>query len=157
MTDKKQIRQRLRDSLEMQAVISYLVIALILVIFCILLGMSKLRHLEPEFRILGTAIVTAICSLPLLIFCLVRTVRIFLKPESYHFCKTKLSNPKGGNIRHTIRFAVLLEDSTGKKFVANTHSIFYTNGFMGPLLEDYVNKTVTVAYNEETGMVVVIG
>ena len=142
MTDKKQIRQRLRDSLEMQAVISYLVIALILVIFCILLG---------------TAIVTAICSMPLLIFCLVRTVRIFLKPESYHFCKTKLSNPKGGNIRHTIRFAVLLEDSTGKKFVANTHSIFYTNGFMGPLLEDYVNKTVTVAYNEETGMVVVIG
>ncbi len=157
MADVKQIRQRLWDSLEMQAVIRYLAIALILAVFCILLGMRELRYLEPGFRIMGTAIITALSALPLLIFCVIRTVRIFWKPESYHFCKTNLSNPKGGYIRHTIRFSVLLEDSAGKKFVADTHSIFYTNGFAVPLLEDYVNQTVTVAYNEETGMVVVIG
>lgn len=157
MTDRKQIRERLRDSLEMQAAIRYLIIGIILAVFCVLLGMRELRYLEPGFRILGTAIVTAISALPMLIFSLVRMIRIFWKPESYHFCKTTLSNPKGGNLRHTIRFAVLLEDSEGKKFMADTHSIFYTHGLIGPLLEDYVNQTVTVACNEETGMVVVIG
>lgn len=157
MTDTKQIRERLRDSLEMQAAIRYLIMGTILTVFCIVLGMRELRHLGTEFRILGTAIVTAISALPILLFSLVRIVRIFRKPESYHFCKTTLSNPKGGNLRHTIRFAVLLEDSEGKKFMADTHSIFYTRGLVGPLLEDYVNKTVTVGYNEETGMVVVIG
>ena len=157
MKDVKEIRDRLRDSLEMQAVIRYLIIGMILAVFCIVLGMSELRYLETGFRVLGTAIVTAICPLPILIFSLVRIIRIFRKPESYHFCKTTLSNPKGGNLRHTIRFAVLLEDSKGKKFMADTHSIFYTSGLIGPLLEDYVNRTVTIAYNEETGMVVVIG
>ena len=158
MTDKEQIRQRLWDSLEMQAVIRYLVIALILAVFCILLGMRELRYLESGIRILGTAVITAISALPLLIFCIVRTVRIFWKPESYHFCKTTLCNPKGGNIRDTIKFTVLLEDADGDKFAADTHSIFHTHGgFLAPSLEDYVNKTVTAAYNEETGMVVVIG
>lgn len=157
MKDVKEIRERLRDSLEMQAAIRYLITAVILAVFCILLGMRELRYMEPGFRILGTAIVTAISALPLLLFSLIRLIRIFWKPQGYHFCKTTLSNPKGGNLRHTIRFAVLLEDSEGKKFMADTHSIFYTRGLIGPLLEDYVNKTVTVAYNEDTGMVVVIG
>lgn len=157
MNDVKQIRSRLWNSLEMQVVIKYLVFVLIMAVFCILLGLHELRYLDTAHRIGGTALITAICVLPLLIFCLVRTFRIFWKPQGYHFCKTKLSNPKGGNIRHTIRFTVLLEDSEGHKFLADTHSIFYTNGFIGPLLEDYVNQTITVAYNEETGMLVVIG
>ena len=157
MKDPKEIRERLRDSLETQVAIRYLVTALILAVFCVVLGMRELRHLGTEIRILGTAIVTAISALPILIFSLIRLTRIFWKPQSYHFCKTTLSNPKGGNLRHTIRFAVLLEDSEGKKFMADTHSIFYARGLVGPLLEDYVNRTVTIAYNEETGMVVVIG
>lgn len=157
MTDVKQIRSRLWNSLEMQVVIKNLVVVLILAVFFILLGLQKLRYLDAATRIGGTVLITAICTLPMMIFCLVRTFRIFRKPQGYHFCKTTLSKPKGGNIRHTIRFTVLLEDSDGHKFLADTHSIFYTNGFIGPLLEDYVNQTVTVAHNEETGMLVVIG
>lgn len=157
MNDVKQIRSRLWNKLEMQVVFKYLVIALIVAVFCILLGLHELRYLDAAHRIGGTVLITAICTLPLLSFCAIRTFRIFWKPQGYHFCKTKLSSPKGGNIRHTIRFTVLLEDSDGKKFVADTHSIFYTHGLVGPLMEDYVNQTVTVAHNEETGMVVVIG
>ena len=157
MEDVKKIRQRLWDSLEMQAAMRYLSLGSVLAVFCIVLGLRELRHLGPELRFLGTAIVSTITSLPILLFSLIRIIRIYRKPESYHFCKTTLSNPKGGNLRHTIRFAVLLEDSEGKKFTADTHSIFYTHGLIGPLLEDYVNRTVTVAYNEETGMVTVIG
>ena len=157
MEDIKQIRSRLWNSLEMQVVIKYLVFALIMAVLCILLGLHELRYLDAAHRIIGTAIITAICVLPLLIFYIIRTFRIFWKPQGYHFCKTTLSKPKGGNIRHTIKFTVLLEDSDGHKFLADTHSIFYTKGFIGPLLEDYVNQNVTIAYNEETGNVVVIG
>lgn len=157
MNDKKAIRERLWDSLETQAAIRYLITGVILAVFCILLGMRELRYMEPGFRILGTAIVSALCALPVLLFSLIRLFRIFWKSEHYHFCKATLSNPRGGNLRHTIRFRVLLEDSEGRKFTADTHSIFYTRGLIGPLMEDYVNQTVTIAYNEETGMVTVIG
>jgi len=157
MNDVKQIRSRLWNSLEMQVVIKNLVVVLILAVFCILLGLHKLRYLDVATRIGGTVLIMAICTLPMLIFCLVRTFRIFWKPRGYHFCKTKLSSPKGGEFRHTIKFTVLLEDSEGKKFVADTHSIFYTHGLVGPLMEDYVNQTVTIAHNEETGMLVIIG
>ena len=120
MEDIKQIRSRLWNSLEMQVVIKNLVVVLILTVFCILLGLQKLRYLDAATRIGGTVLITAICTLPMLIFCLVRTFRIFWKPQGYHFCKTTLSKPKGGNIRHTIRFTVLLEDSDGHKLLADS-------------------------------------
>lgn len=87
-----------------------------------------------------------------------RIFNIFRHSESYHFCKTNLCNPKGGSIRDTIKFTVVLEDPDGNKFAADTHSIFHTHTSMfGLALEDYVNRTVTVGYNKETGQVVVIG
>ena len=102
--------------------------------------------------------ILAISVLPILIFCLWRTFRIFQAAESYIFCKTTLSNPMGGRFRDSIKFRVVLEDADGYKFVADTHSIFQTHvGFGGLGFEDYVNQNVTVAYNEETGNVVVIG
>ena len=53
---------------------------------------------------------------------------------------------------------MLLEDADGYKFVADTHSIFSTHGDLTGLgFEDYVNQEVTIAYNEETENVVVIG
>jgi len=157
MTDVKQIRSRLWNSLEMQNVIRWFFVGVFLTVFLLLMVWLKPMYLPPDSKALILAIMWIICPGPFFIFCLVRTFRIFWKPRGYHFCKTTLSKPKGGNIRHTIRFTVLLEDSDGHKFLADTHSIFFTGGFIGPLLEDYVNQTVTVAHNEETGMLVVIG
>jgi hypothetical protein len=85
------------------------------------------------------------------------TFNIFRHPESYHFCKTTLCNPKGGSMRDTIKFTVVIEDADGDQFAADTHSIFYTHTNMFGLgLEDYANRTVTAGYNEETGQVVII-
>ena len=59
--------------------------------------------------------------------------------------------------RDSIRFRVLLEDADGYKFVTETHSIFSTHkNLMGLGFEEYVNREATIAYNEETGNVVVI-
>ena len=127
----------------------------VLILLMLLMGRDFLDSAESFFALLLPFLIT---EGPILGFCVVRTFRIFQHPESYTFCKTNLCNPKGGNIRDTIKFTVLLEDADGDKFAADTHSIFHTHrGFLAPSLEDYVNQTVTAAYNEETGMVVVIG
>lgn len=156
--DKKEIRQQLKGSLDMVNVALWLCTAAILVL---IEGIMVLFMPRPHFgpgKWQVFLIMAAISALPFLIFCGLRTVAIFRCPESYHFCKTTLCNPKGGRIRDTIRFLVLLEDADGGKFTAYTHSIFFTHrSFFAPALEDYVNQEVTVGYNEETGQVVVIG
>ncbi len=156
--DKTEIRKNLTNSLDMVSVRMHLFIAGIVVLIegMMVLFMPQSPY-EPSKWILF-AIMAAVSVVPILIFCAVRTISIFRCPESYHFCKTTLCNPKGGRIRDTIRFLVVLEDMDGNKFTAYTHSIFHTHrSSAGLALEDYVNQEVTVGYNEETGQVVVIG
>ncbi len=86
-----------------------------------------------------------------------RSWRIFQEPGSYVFCKATLSQPHSGRLRNEFYFTIVLETEESGRFVANTASIFQAHGWLGPLLEDYVNREVTIAYNEETQQVVVIG
>lgn len=157
--DTKEIREQLKNSLDMVSLRLYLFVAAIVVL--IEGGMVFFLAPKPPFgpsRWLVFGLMAAISVAPILIFCVVRTISIFRCPGSYHFCKATLSNPKGGRIRDTIRFLVVLEDMDGNKFTAYTHSIFHTHtGSFGFGFEDYVNQEVTIGYNEETGSVVVIG
>lgn len=158
MTDVKEIRRKLWGSLDMAWVKRWLFIGVVCLILSIVIGgLSMPGYMGTGYRVVITLIVTGITLLPILAFCLWRTFRIFQHPESYFFCKTVLSSPKGGSIRDTIRFTVVLEDPDGGKFVATTHSIFDTHGSSVLAFENYVNRTVTIAYNEETDVVVVIG
>lgn len=157
--DKTEIREKLKNSLDMVNVRLWLFVAGMV---ALLEGVMVLFLISgPPFgpsRWGAYGLMLLISVVPILIFCAWRTISIFRCPESYHFCKAKLSNPKGGRIRDTIRFLVVLEDADGDKFTAYTHSIFHTHrGSAGLALEDYVNQEVTVGYNEETGSVVVIG
>lgn len=86
-----------------------------------------------------------------------RSWKIFREPGSYVFCKTTLSQPHSSTWNHAMHFTVVLETEERGKFVANTAAIFQTHGWLGPIMEDYVNRDVTIAYNEETEQVVVIG
>lgn len=156
--DKKEIREKLKNSLDMVNVSFWLIVAGLVALIegILVLIMPHSPHDPSKWLIFG--VMAAVSTVPILSFCAWRTVAIFRCPESYHFCRAKLSNPRGGRIRDTIRFLVLLEDADGGKFTAYTHSIFHTHrGSAGLALEDYVNQEVTVGYNEETGSVVVIG
>ena len=160
MPNKKEIRQKLWQSLDMAYVKMWLVVAalctLIMWVFFWLTIQRHFYHSTEQVVMLWVTI--ALVMGPILVFCAIRTFNIFRCVESYHFCKTVLCNPKGGSLRDTIKFTVLIEDADGNKFAANTHSIFNTHtGWFAPGFEDYVNQTVTVGYNEETGQVVVIG
>ena len=160
MPNKKEIRQKLWQSLDMAYVKLWLFIAaactlIMWVFFRLTIQRDEYHTLE---QIVSYWLVVAMVMGPILVFCAIRTINIFRHVESYHFCKANLCNPKGGRVRDTIKFTVLIEDADGNKFAANTHSIFNTHtGWFAPGFEDYVNQTVTVGYNEETGQVVVIG
>lgn len=160
MKDVKEIRRQLWYSLDMAYVKLYLFVAavstLIMWVFFWLTIQRDPYHTTEQVVMFWVTI--AIVIGPILVFCLIRTFNIFRHAESYHFCKTVLCNPKGGSIRDTIKFTVLIEDADGDKFAADTHSIFLTHTSMfGLALEDYVNRTVTAGYNEETGQVIIIG
>ena len=158
MKDVREIRQALWQSLDMVFVKMLLFWAMIAngIIFAVLFFTSMGMDTSERWSVILTMM--AVCLLPFLILCLWRTVQTFRKAESYSFCTAKLSNPMGGRFRDSIKFRVLLEDAEGCKFVADTHSIFSTHkDFSGLGFEDYVNQEVTIAYNEETGNVVVIG
>ena len=158
MADVKEIRRKLWHSLDMLAVKRWFLAGCILAGFTCLIVMLKMANVPGEVKNISLFGMLLITAAPFFVFCAWRTVRIFRKPESYIFCKTKLSNPKGGTIRDTIKFRVIIEDADGRKFVADTHSIFDTHDGLGGMgFENYVNQTVTVAYNEETDVVVVIG
>ena len=158
MKDIKEIRRALWHSLDMAFVKLFLFWTAVFsaIFFVVMLFASSGMMPQERWPILGTMM--AVCILPILIFCAWRTFRTFQSAESYIFCTATLSNPMGGRFRDSIKFRVLLEDADGYKFVADTHSIFQTHvGLGGFALEDYVNQKVTIAYNEETENVVVIG
>lgn len=159
MKDVKEIRRQLWYSLDMAYVKLYLFVCAVCIPLSLLIGWISTRDYYLDAA-RGPIIwgITAIAVGPILVFCGIRTINIFRHPESYHFCKTVLCNPKGGRLRDTIKFTVVLEDADGDKFIADTHSIFHTHTSMFGLgLEDYVNQAVTAAYNEETGQVIIIG
>ena len=158
MKDIQEIRRDLWHSLDMAAVKLLLFWAMVVnvILFAVLFFTSMGMDMSERWSVILTMM--AVCLLPFLILCLWRTVQTFRKAESYSFCTAKLSNPMGGRFRDSIKFRVLLEDVDGYKFVADTHSIFSTHkDFSGLGFEDYVNQKVTIAYNEETENVVVIG
>ena len=152
--DEKQIQAQLRHSLEFRALWNYfLVTAVILTLFSLFAVLKN----SGEGRGIAAAIYGLLIA-PYLIFCIIRTVNMFRRPEDYFLCRTVLRQPHGGLIRDTIYFTAMVEDPEGgRKYGVDTHAIFFTRGICQPLMEDYANATVTLAVNRETGMVVVIG
>lgn len=158
MNTPAEIRRKLWNSLELYCVRRNLILVFVVVPLVLLpMGCVKIDIQNPDFWLV-TAIVAVLTILPFLIHGLWVTHRVFRHPESYIFCKASLTKPHGSIWgRGAMYFSVVLEHPEGGKFVVDTRPIFQTYGWVGPLLEDYLNQTVTIAYNEETEAVVVIG
>lgn len=150
--DNKEIRQKLKDSVDMAYVRLNVTIYVIFLFIGLLMGLSR-----PEL-IPSTIGIFALCGLIMLIPSLRILFRIYREPAGYRLYKATLSQPHGGFPRGYMYFTIVLEEPDGTKFLVNTNTIFQSYGTsFGPSMEDYVNQTVTVAYNEDTAAVVVIG
>lgn len=94
--------------------------------------------------------------LPFLVFWVWRLVNIFRRVEAYTFCRTELDQPHHFPMsRGMFTFMGVIEDE-GRRFAVETHAIFQAYGSR-LVMQDYIGKTVTLAWNRETDMVVVIG
>lgn len=154
MDSGKKMRSVLWDSLEMAHIRSSVLLYTLGVLAGAGIVMLKAGHTEASAAGFGLAL---LCVLPFWGFYAFRIFRIYRKPGEYILCKGKLSQVHSGSLRYTMYFTVVLKGPQGEVFVVDTHAIFMTHGLQGPLVEDYVNQTVTVAYNTATEEVVVIG
>lgn len=151
---RKENQRRMWTSLEMGDVKRNIVVFLIFLPVFWTLAIAKFR--DPEPRLLMCVFTTLLVA-PFLIFYIVRLVNILRKAEEYVFCQAVLDTPHASLNHDLYYFSVVLKGADGREFMADTHAIFATRSLFGPQLEDYVNRTVTVAHNPATGMVVVIG
>ena len=157
--DKTDIRRELRDSLDMAVLRRDLILVLLVDAICLVIfAFPAGGFLTREF-LLVAALICGITIIPVLCYSIWVAVKIFRNPEGYIFGKCRLSQPHQCKMaRGAMYFTVVLEDPRdGGKYILNTRPIFASYGIAGPLLEEYINKTVTVAYNEDTEAVVVIG
>lgn len=151
MDDIKKIRQQLWVSMDMAYVKRYFILLIVVGAVLCLYGGTRYST-EPWVMPLTLAISEG----PFLVFLLYRTWKIFRRAEHYIIQEAVLDCPFGGWGRNTIRFTVTVNDSQGRRHRVDTHGIFSTRSITGPSLEDYVNRKVRVAYNEETETLVVI-
>ncbi len=112
-------------------------------------GVPGVLHMQAAFVSLFFA--------PFVIFWLWRTFRIFQSAQEYVFCRTELSQPHHAPLgRGLFSFMGIIETEEDGRFPVETHAVFQGAGW-GLVMEEYLGKTVTLAWNRETNMVVVIG
>ena len=152
MYDIKTIRQQLWVSMDMSYVRRFFIGLIAVGVVAWFSGTSRLSPENHGIIPLSLIIVEG----PVLLFLSYRTWKIFRKSEHYIFQEAVLDRPNAAWGRGAIRFTVTVKDSRGCNQQADTHGIFATRSLLGPNLEDYVNRRVRVAYNDETGTLVVI-
>lgn len=149
--DEREIREKLKCSLEIAHVRSALAVASVLVAAYV--GVMTLFWGDIAF----TIVLCGVILLPMWVAYSWRYWRVFRKVHRYTFRKAVLAQPHTSRFVHAFHFTVVLEQTEKGTVTTKTSSIFLARGWLGPFLEDYVNREVTLAYNEETGQVVVIG
>ena len=146
-----EIRNKLKCSLEAAHIRSALALTTFLVVAYVTLM---------TFFWSGITFTLVLCGLILIpIWCYygLRYHRIFRKMEHYTFQKVLLSQPHASRWFHVFSFIIVLTDADGEPLVTSTSAIFLAHGWLGPILEDYVNREVRIAYNPVTRVVVVLG
>ncbi len=137
--EKREICKKLWNSLDMKYVQSWVFISLI--------GFSIMSLADLPG-------VGAIVFLPFMGYAWWRRWKILRKAEAYELHRAKLVQPYARFGMGMYSFAAILEDQSD---VLQTDAIFAVRSLDLPQMQDYVNQTVTIAYNPETEMVVVMG
>ena len=149
--------RRLKESLEMQEAKRNAILLAVVCLFCALMVAASTALADDPAVAAMTITFMLMVLLPFPIFYIYRIFKIYSHIDDYTFTEVVLDKPHGGWGRDTMYFSVTVKDRRGASIPVDTHAIFCTRGAFSPLLEDYINKKVTVAYNNTTEYVVVIG
>jgi hypothetical protein len=148
--------ERLRNSIEYRYERQQWIVCAVIMAIAELLSVARVfgygnRALEFEVFALILVMINLV-FLPILAYFGWRVARIFRKIDSYTFCEAVLDRPRTG-YKGAVSFLVEIRTRSGATVTRETHAIF---GSSATRLEDYVNKRVLLAYNEETDTVIVI-
>ena len=151
-TDKKQIRRRIWDSLEVHYLRRDMILYVVILVVFLFITCIRQDSEEIIYIMLAAIIVTA----PFIGIQFYRIGRLFRKIEHYTFHKCTLERPHSIPFMRMLAFHVVINEGDDTIF-AETHAIFAPCGMMEPLMENYTGRTVTIAYNSATDQVAVIG
>lgn len=156
--ENKDMRKKLWHSVDMAHVRLHIIIYIGFLLLGFAIGhLYRLNQHDPTF-LPRAMIIFALSGLVFLIPALIICFRIYRDTSGYRLFMATLSQPHGGYPRGFMYFTIVLEEADGSKFIVNTNTVFQSYGTsFGPSMENYVNQTVTVAYNDNTGAVVVMG
>lgn len=93
--------------------------------------------------------------IPMTIMKLIRMAKITKNCEDILLCESVLTNPRP-SFNSTNYFSVVIKDSSGKTFKAQTDSIGTSRGLIKPHYTELNNKKVLIAYNNITKQVIVV-
>lgn len=124
-------------------------------LFALCLGLPTLFMLCDE-DVSGAGVLLALMLAGILIFYIWRTISIFRHPEGYILAECTLAQPHF-KYRGAYYFTISFPLPNGEAEILDTHAIFGGGSLDWAAMEEYVNKTVWIAYNPSTDMVVVIG
>lgn len=155
MEKREENIRRLKKSLEVSTVIKNMILCTVVVL--IFSGVGWLKHQDvPETSRLMVGLFIGFWLIFMMVYG-IWLLQIFRSAQGYVFCKTRLCSLRRGIEKNTMGFYVTLEVPGVGKVNTKTRAIFQTHGWPGPLVENYVNQEVEIAYNCTTRQVVVIG
>lgn len=149
------IRSQLRSSAEMAWVRFQLILWLIFWAACLIVVWIGTRN-HPAIGPMMLLCVSVL-YLPIVVFWLVRVWKMFRSIGDYVLCPAELIQPHHAFFgRGLYRFMGVIETERDGRFAVETHALFHSGGNW-LRMEDYLHRTVTLAWNRRTGTVVVIG
>lgn len=155
MQERKAVIRQIKNSLDMAVYRRELFAIAIGAGLGLFFGWLRLREYGAEFVWIFAAVMAVLLS-PAIVVTGYRMWKLLREPEEYFFTRVKLASPHQKWWRGAMYFTVVIEDPEEGTVAADTNPIFFAYGFEPPLMEDYLNKTVPIAYNRATGMVVVL-
>ncbi len=147
--------ERIKNSLELRVARNYALLFAAAAVLTALLVFLINFQLDAGAAAIAAGFM-ALVLLPFSLFYVHRIFKIYQNLDDYTFTEVTLDR-LGHSLYKGMHFSVDLKDWDGQTVQTQTHSLFHTHGIMEPLLEDYVNRTVLVGYNNTTGYVAVIG
>ena len=127
--------------------------ALLMVITsAVLFLVDRMKYPDPE-EMRRFLILWAVIMAPVTLWCLIRWLDIFIKPDAYVFFTAKLDQPNLG-YKRGVYYTINGTDRQGRPIVANTRKMF--SNLFSPTFEEYNNLKVLVGYNERTGRVIIV-
>lgn len=153
-------RWRKRHIYLMLGICIFISIILIISIIVAIAGsdLPKKNKMEIIFGYIGFGELTLMLLFGgVLIYYVYRYFRLFKNIEKYEIYEVKLDKPNTSyNYRNSVYYTVSFMTNSGRRVTMDTNPVFSTFSSYSSL-DEYNNKIVKVAYNEETYTLVVLG